>query len=777
MTILPTSRSIRSAILKDQLQDGFLPSYITMSEFLQRALVVEGYMRVDDDTRTLLLLEASDFKKFANLQIERNFFTFTQNSSYIFRFFEELSGELVDIHALSLADTYGDYEEHIEILQELYLRYEKLCEEKKVLDPIFLSKTYKLNENYVRSQEEILLVAEGYLTNIEFKVLQECAALIPLKLRFYANEFNLKMQEKFIANGIEIVAGKNQIINLSEMRVEASSAVKSEARIICESFSQRLLQASFIKQKVYEFVQKGIKPEKIAIVLPDEGFAKHLKRFDTKCNFNFAMGESLSESVFVQSLSAVSQYLENQSVQNRSRINRIGIDLVEGLKGVYKADVYTLDFNALLAPFIANEKSKPVLKIIEEELFYFEKLLPVLKGSSFKSALHLFMNRLKNRSTDDVRGGKITVMGVLETRSVTFDGVIVVDFNEGTVPRKSEKDLFLNSATRIKAGLPGASDRESLQKLYYNNLFLRAKEVAISYVESAESVPSRFLTQLGIQTQAVYDEAQYANVLFESRIRTRPAEEKIEKAYDFTEHPLSATGLKSFLTCKRKFYHHYVDRLEEHEIEKDLPAEHEIGNALHDALKDVYEMKNRFTDKKELREAIATALKENSANTVLDKYLQKLWLKRLDALIDSDIERFKESEVLACEKALSKEVCGIRLNGKIDRIDRTPDGLEVLDYKSGSYPKYTARTVEGANDFQLEFYYLLAQNEGDVKSCGYYDLKSGKIINEDLLETKLELLYGHLNALRETKVFDFEKTEEIKECRFCPYTHLCGREL
>ena len=777
MTILPTSRSIRSAILKDQYKDGFLPSYITMSEFLQRALVVDGYMRVDDDTRTLLLLEASDFKQFSSLQIERNFFTFTQNSSYIFRFFEELSGELVDIHSLSLADTYGDYEEHIEILQELYIRYEKLCEEKKILDPIFLSKKYKLNENYISSQEEILLVVEGYLTNFEFKVLRQCAELITLKLRFYANDFNLKMQEKFIANGIEIVVGKNQIINLSQMQVEASSSVKSNVCIVCESFSQRLLQTSFIKQKVYEFVKKGIEPEKIAIVLPDESFAKHLKRFDTKCNFNFAMGESLSESVFVQSLNAVSQYLENQSVQNRSRINRVGIELVEVFKGVYKAEVQTLDFNGLLAPFIANEKSKPVLKIIEEELFYFEKLLPVLKGSSFKSALHLFMNRLKNRSTDDVRGGKITVMGVLETRSVTFDGVIVVDFNEGTVPRKSEKDLFLNSSTRIKAGLPGASDRESLQKLYYNNLFLRAKEVAISYVESAESVPSRFLTQLGIQIQSVYDEAQYANVLFENRVRIHPVEEKIEKAYDFTQHPLSATGLKSFLTCKRKFYHHYVDRLDEHEIEKDLPAEHEIGNALHDALKDVYEKKNRFNDKKELREAIAGALKENSANTVLDKYLQKLWLKRLDALIDSDIERFKESEVLACEKALSKEVCGIRLNGKIDRIDRTPDGLEVLDYKSGSYPKYTVRTVESANDFQLEFYYLLAQNEGEVKSCGYYDLKSGKIVNEELLEEKLELLYAQLQTLRETKVFDFEKTEDIKECRFCPYTHLCGREL
>lgn len=777
MTILPTSRAIRASLLKEQISDGFLSSYTTMSEFLQRALLVEGFVRVDDDTRTLLLLEASDFKQFSALQIERNFFTFTQNSSYIFRFFEELSGELVNIEALALADTYGDYEEHIEILKELYLRYEKLCEERKILDPIFVSKKYRLNTSYIKAQGEILLVVEGYLTNFELKILQECSQIVPLRLRFYANRFNKKMQEKLKNLGIEILPERNQIINLGTMRIEGSSVVKSEARIGCESFSQRLLQVAFIKQKVYEFVSKGIAAEKIAVILPDESFAEHLRRFDEKCNFNFAMGESLGSSAFVRSLNAVTEYLDNQSVQNRSRVNRIGADLIESLRSVYKADVESLDFRSLLLPFIEMERDKAVLKIIEEELFYFEKLLEILKGSSFKSALHLFVNRLKNCSTDDVRGGKITVMGVLETRSVSYDGVIVVDFNEGVVPRKSEKDLFLNSSTRIKSGLPGAQDREALQKLYYNNLFLRAKEVAISYVESAESVPSRFLTQLGIRTETLYDEEQWAEVLFEDSPREKLLDEKIECAYDFTQHALSATGLKSFLTCKRKFYHRYVDGLDEHQIEQDLPQEYEIGNALHDALKKVYEEQSRFTDAEALRKAIAAALKESSADTVLDRYLQKMWMKRLEPFILSEIERFKEAEVFACEKAFSKEVCGIRLSGKIDRIDRTLEGLEVLDYKSGSYPTYTAKTVERANDFQLEFYYLLAQNEGEVSACGYYDLKSGKIIKEELLAQKLELLYEHLNLLKETKIFDFEKTDEIKECRFCPYTHLCGREL
>ncbi len=777
MTILPTSRAIRERLLKDKSANGFLPSYITMSEFLQRALIVEGYVRVDDDTRTLLLLEASDFKQFSSLQIERNFFTFTQNSSYIFRFFEELSGELLEIDALGMADTYGDYEEHIEILKELYVRYEKLCEEKKILDPIFLAKKYRLNEAYVGSLEKIELFAEGYLTNFELKILQECAQIVPLRLHFYANRFNIKMQEKLKSLSIAVVPDKNQTINLSTLRVESTADLKKEYKISCESFSQRLLQVAFIKQKVFEFTEKGIAAEKIAVILPDESFAQHLRRFDTKCNFNFAMGESLSSSTFVHALNAITEYLDTPSVQNRSRIKRIGTDLLDTFSGLYKADVAGLDFRSLLLPFMEKERNKAVLKIIDEELFYFEKLLGILQGSSFKSALHLFVNRLKSRSTDDVRGGKVTVMGVLETRSVSYEGVIVVDFNEGTVPRKSEKDLFLNSSTRIKSGLPGAHDREALQKLYYSNLFLRAQEVAISYVNSAESLPSRFLTQLGITTDPGYEEEQWAQILFEQATREKLCEEKIECAYDFTEHVLSATGLKSFLTCKRKFYHRYIDALQEHQIEKDLPQEHEIGTALHEALKKVYEKQNRFTDAQELKKAIAAALKESSDETVLDRYLQKMWIQRLEPFIISEIERFKEAQVLSCEKTLSAEVCGIRLSGQIDRIDQTLGGLEVLDYKSGAYPVYTARTVDKATDFQLEFYYLLAKNEGEIETCGYYDLKNGKIITEDLLEKKLELLYEHLHQLRETKVFDFEKTDEIKACRFCPYIHLCGREL
>ena len=774
-TIFPTSRAIRAHILNEQSTDGFLSNYLTIGDFLQRALRVDGYVCADEDTRTLLLLEAADFKNFATLNIERNFFTFTQNASYLFRFFEELSGELVDISTLELADTYGDYEEHISILQELFLRYKHLCEEKKVLDPIFMPQQYTLNSAYIKSLGKIELYALGYLTNFEMEVLLECSKITPLSLIYSANAFNSKLTQKFEKLGVDVVPESKQRINLQSFKVDDVSPIKSEINATIESFSQSLLQVGFVKQKVFSLIEEGIAPEKIVVVLPDENFAEHLRRFDVEDNFNFAMGISLTHSIFLESLEAVMQFLENQTVENRARLNRVGEDLKEGLFSSYKASVETLDFSGLMMPFLEKEHDQAVIDIVREELYYFEKIIPVLGTAPLKSALHLFTNRLKTKSIDDVRGGKITVMGVLETRLVSYEGVIVVNFNEGVVPRKSEKDLFLNSTTRFNASLPTTSEREDLQKLYYHALFTSAKKVIISYVGSSDAVPSRFLTQLGLELAPSQRDMLYAPIVMVVKDYERVVAKTIEGDYDFTKRKLSATGLKTFLTCKRKFYYKYIEGIKNHEIAQDMPKEHEVGTALHEALKIVYEIQNSFSDINALKKAVATALEQSSGRSVLDRYLNKLWLKKLDPFFENEIKRFKEVRVHSCEKKFECEVRGVTLSGVIDRIDSTVDGLEVLDYKSGKYATYTLKTLPNANDFQLEFYYLLAGTLGEVRNCGFYDLNKGKIVYEPILHEKLERLYEILDEIKAEQYYEFEMTEKLVDCSYCEYAYLCDR--
>jgi RecB family exonuclease len=776
--VLPSARAIRHEQLSQKNNSIlFLPNYITMSDFISKLCIVDGYKQIDDDSRVLLLLEASDFKGFENLQIERNFFTFTKNSSYIFKFFEELSAELYDIKNLNAADVYAEFDEHITILQELYKRYEQICDEKRLLDRIFLPKLYAFNADYLHNHKGIEIHVDGHLTNFELSLLEQAAAFSNITIIFAATRFNTKMQKKLAGLGFMLEAGYRYRLDLNTHEIIGKEKLDHKSKISCESFSENLLQIAFIKQKIAAFVKEGYEPQNIAVILPNETLAPTIKSFDEKCNLNFAMGESFKNSRLYTKLSATIKAIEQDSKENEARVERVGDELYLLLYGIFFKKANEVDFLSKMQEFGAFFTKKEEKKIFEEELYKFEKLLPFMSEMSVKSLLNVFMQRVANRTIDDVRGGKVTVMGVLETRSVHFDAVIIVDFDDKNVPKRSDKDMFLNTKIREYASLPTMNDRENLQKHYYEMLMSNAKEVAISYVSSPESKGSRFLKQLGIKEKSRYSEVDYAKILFELSKHKRAVEKEISEEYSFKDVELSATGLKAFLTCKRKYYYKYVKRIKNHEIPKDMPQEYEIGNVVHNALRAVYEKKNFYSDAGELKRDIDKALDEYCGESELDKYLVAMQKKRLDTFVQVEIERFKEGwRVAATEKYFKEPFCGITIAGQIDRVDKKENLIQVLDYKTGSYTLNTKNNFMDATDFQLEFYYLLAGGLGNVEQCAFYDLKESKIVPESFLGEKIEILKSHIKDLLSIESVNFEKCEDTKPCQFCEYKIICNRD-
>lgn len=777
LIILPTARAIRNKLLNVDSPTLFLPNYITMSDFISKLCIVKDFKSLDEDGRILLLLEASDFKAFSALKIERNFFTFTKNSSFIFKFFQELSAELFDIKDLSRSDIYTEYEEHIAILQELYTRYESLCAERKLLDKIFLPKLYTFNEEYAKIYKNIELYIDGHLTNFEFMLIEKCCEFSNIEIIFAATRFNKKMQRKFLDLGIDLEEGYRYKISLNHKKIVAKYEIIKNRRVSCESFSERVLQAAFVQKKVYDFVKAGYAPQNIAVILPDESFAQTLKLFDEKSNFNFAMGEQFGQRKMYEKLFATCKYIEQNSKENEFRVKRVGDELFRELFGIYYKNAKDTDIFEFLKRYKEGFTDKQELKIYEEELYSFKNIMPFMKDMSVKSLLSIFLQRLSKRSLDDVRGGKITVMGVLETRSVSFDAVIIVDFNDSNVPKKSDKDMFLNTHIREAANLPTMSDRENLQKHYYEMLINSSKEAAISFVKSKESVGSRFLKQLGVEEQNKYSETNYAQMLLKSTKRYEKEEEEIVLEYSFRDKKLSSTKLKTFLTCKRKYYYKYIKQIQNHEIPKDMPQEHEIGTDVHKALKNLYSKKSFYTDVFELKRDLYKELDNVCAQSELEKYLIAMQKRRMEEFCEKEIERFSDGwRIYGCEERLECDFAGIILEGVIDRIDKRADEIYVLDYKTGSYPMYTEKNFTQATDFQLEFYYLLASTLGNVTGCGYYDLKESKIVDEEFLRKKLALLESHIKDLLNIENINFGKCEEVKNCLFCEYNVICGRE-
>ena len=775
--VLPSTRSIRQRVLEQT--NSLLDNYITMGEFLQKSVIVENLRFIDEDTRTVLLLEAANFENFKKLQIERNFFTFTKNASYIFSFFEEIGGEMVLLESIAEFDFYSEYEEHIEILSELKRRYEQLCLEHGVCDRFMLPDHYKLNESYLKQAGAITIEIAGMLTNFEMELLEKIKEITPVSLRFEADEYNLKMQRRLKERfGFELDVGASYLLDLQNREIKEQERLNEQKSIELYALSGRTLQVALIKKKIYEYVQKGYDPSKIAVILPNESLKEHLELFDEKSNFNFAMGRSLGESFVYKKIRATLDALDEASVENEARLERYGDELYLKLYGSIKKCVAEVDMTELLESFLEFANGSEEKRILKEEIYRFEKLLGYMQNLSLKAALGIFLSRLASRSVDDVGGGKITVMGVLETRSVHFDAVIVPDFNDANVPKRVEKDMFLSSALRERVGLPSTQDREELQKHYYASLFRNAKEVCISYVRSESELPSRFLRELGVLHPKEIDEDVLGALLFKQGTLQQKEHRNFMVEYDFTASKLSNSKLSTFLTCKQKFYLRYIAGIQNFEIPKDMPDEWEIGRVLHNGLKMLYAKRTHFASKEELCRELDKALEAANGSSALEKFQIALYKELLQQFCANEMERFSQGwRVFKREEAVELEYKGLTLYGVIDRIDKNEQGaLEVLDYKSGSLKLYTPKNVAKATDFQLEFYYLLASSFGDVERVGFYDLKEGKVVQEHLFAEKLQLLEEHLQALREIKSFEVSLCEDTKACTHCEYKTICGRE-
>ncbi|HIP59979.1 MAG TPA: PD-(D/E)XK nuclease family protein [Campylobacterales bacterium] len=779
LVIYPTSRAIRARVQNELLTDGLLPKIISIGEFEKKAVVVQNRTFIDQDTRTQILNEASAFSTFKKLHIDREFFTFLKNSKFLFSFFDELSVELVDIKELDSYDTYGSYSEHIEILETLLDKYKQLLSEKNYIDKITLPSLYKINHAYLSIFEEIELHLEGYLNNFEFNLFLEIAKIVPIKIYITTNSFNAKMVQKFKELGIDLEKKHDYIIDLSNKSI-ISSVKNSDNKknFVIQSCENQITQVAFIKKKIYDYINLGILPKDIAVILPNGSFAKLLDLFDDENNFNFAMGFSYKTTPLYQKLSAQYDYFTDRDLEGKHRLQRHGVD-IEQLELSYEKWNKKLSVEELQAMFsgLIEDKDDEATLIYNEELHLFSKLFINLKHQPFHKLLHLFLNRLSTRTLDDTRGGKITVLEVLETRGVSFEAVIIVDFNEGVVPLSSQKDMFLSSELRFLAGLPTSIDRENLQKYYYQRVFDHAKEVSISYVEDEQNQPSRFLDELNIPKNSdnLYE---LDSILFDTH---RPCvhyqKEDLKLTYDFSKVKLSATALKTYLDCKRSYYFKYIKKIEAVEIPKEENSDRIIGILLHDALKSAYEKKDAYFDEEELQFEIQSYLYQESEKQASLRFLVDLWLEKLKPFAANEIKRAKEGyKVKYIEEKFSIKHDGFTLSGQIDRVDQKDNFLEVIDYKSGKIPKDSQKSLENSSNFQLQFYHLLASQKGEVFQSYYYDLNNGNLIEDNFFDTKLDILYQKLEELKNNE-HNFTMTDDMKKCTYCPYIKICDRIL
>ncbi|WRA84655.1 ATP-dependent deoxyribonuclease AddB [Helicobacter pylori] len=748
--------------------EGFLPSAMSMGSFFEQAFYIPNKKKIPKNARQILMIDtikaiAKEKKSILEglLLFENSFLGYLESTSFLFDLFDELSSACIKLNELSFKDIYLDYEKHLEVLEMIYDRYIKKLEELGFYDKIMQEKPAILKE-FFEHFSSIEWHLDGFMSVFERQCLLEVAELVPITLHLSCDKYNQKFLE-FLNLKLETDCDYSIDFKTQKILSQTPKRQKIEPKLYANS--SYLKQSALVLQTIEEYLQKDNDPNKMAIITPNADFLPFLKLLDQNNNLNFAMGLGAKNSPYYTELVKILEDLETS-----------GFDL---------STSPLLDLESLTLPLLEQQSSKekaPLKEAHSQIMHQYHLLKDTLKNYSLKDLLHLYLQEFEaNFRLDDSSGGKIRVMDTLETRGMQFDKIVIVDFNETCVPSLKDCDLFLNSALRKSLNLPTLLDKKNLQKHYYYQLFKNSKEITLSYIESETSKASNMLLELNLHIEPIKD----AYTLFAPSPLKDYQEEEIKAAIpkDFS---FSASSLNAFLTCKRRFYYHYMKRFKESPKDENNSA---VGSLLHELLKEVYEKdKNPHS----LEERLIWLLETRENITPKERLDTLVALKKIQAFYLKEKERFKAKiKILDLEKSFETIIQGVAFKGRIDRIDKTADNeIILLDYKFKNDLKLDnmSKTQRGglspieiaqiSTDYQMAIYAFALKNLGykDPIKAFFYDLRKGELLEEDelVLQAKMDHLEFSLIPKLKQEI-DFEKTLEVKDCEYCSFKDMCNR--
>ncbi|MGL2453658.1 ATP-dependent deoxyribonuclease AddB [Helicobacter pylori] len=748
--------------------EGFLPNAMSMGSFFEQAFYIPNKKKIPNSARQILMIDtikaiAKEKKSILEglLLFENSFLGYLESTSFLFDLFDELSSACIKLNELSSKDIYLDYEKHLEVLEMIYDRYIKKLEKLGFYDKIMQEKPAILKE-FFEHFSSIEWHLDGFMSVFERQCLLEVAELVPITLHLSCDKYNQKFLE-FLNLKLETDCDYSIDFKTQKILSQTFNDQKIEPKLYANS--SYLKQGALVLQTIEEYLQKDNDPNKMAIITPNADFLPFLKLLDKNNNLNFAMGLGAKNSPYYTELVKILEDLQTSD-----------FNLSESA---------LLDLENITLPLLEQQSSKekaPLKEAHSQIMHQYHLLKDTLQNYSLKDLLHLYLQEFEaNFRLDDSSGGKIRVMDTLETRGMQFDKVVIMDFNETCVPSLKDCDLFLNSALRKSLNLPTLLDKKNLQKHYYYQLFKNSKEVVLSYIESETSKVSNMLLELDLHIEPIKD----AYTLFAPTPLKDYQEEEI-KATIPKDFGFSASSLNAFLTCKRRFYYHYMKRFKETPKDENNST---VGSLLHELLKEAYEKdKNPYA----LEERLIWLLETRENITPKERLDTLVALKKIQAFYLKEKERFNTKiKILDLEKSFETIIQGVVFKGRIDRIDKTADNeIILLDYKFKSDLKLDNMSKtqrEGLNpieiaqistDYQMAIYAFALKNLGykEPIKAFFYDLRKGELLEEDelVLQAKMDHLEFSLIPKLKQEI-DFGKTLEAKDCEYCSFKDMCNR--
>ncbi|MBN1250700.1 MAG: PD-(D/E)XK nuclease family protein [Bacteroidales bacterium] len=378
----------------------------------------------------------------------------------------------------------------------------------------------------------------------------------------------------------------------------------------------------------------------------------------------------------------------------------------------------------------------------------------------------------------------LQIMGLIETRNLDFENVILLNANEGVLPNLNRAPSLISESMRYAFNMPVLKFQDAIFAYFFYSLIQRAKNIAIVYNNlsgnNKSGELSRFVKQIELESDLKINKIQIKQDLEankESEIIVNKNEKIIEelKKYFFIDgkcaKQLTATAIDTYLSCPLRFYFKYIAKLKEPDKISEEFSPMELGNIIH------YIMEIMYTDlRKDENSVIVNPTDIDNLNSNVDKYIDIAFKNQYKIHPDNEFDfsgnlliirevikkyilnilkidkQFCPFEIIQLEdnknfnSSIEIEIDGdnknIAIKGIIDRIDKKDNVFRIIDYKTGEAKKdiksiselflinsnYRKKAI-----FQIFFYGLLLQKMPEYKDeklkPAIYDVKSMYDIN------------------------------------------------
>jgi ATP-dependent helicase/nuclease subunit B len=302
-------------------------------------------------------------------------------------------------------------------------------------------------------------------------------------------------------------------------------------------------------------------------------------------------------------------------------------------------------------------------------------------------------------------------MGMLESRVLDFETVIISSVNEGILPSGKTNNSFIPFDVKVENNLPTYKEKDAVYAYHFYRLLQRAKNVYILYNTEIDALKggekSRFITQLEIEgIHKIKHTIVSPNVpIVEKKLKQIPKTSLvIEALKKLALKGFSPSSLTNYMRNPIDFYYEKVLGIRQFDAVEENIAANTLGSVIHNTLEDFYKplegdlltLNHLKIFKTKIKDTITKHFKDlykdgdftKGKNLIIFEIAQRYILNFITTEIES-LKKGHHIKIIAIEANEKIEIkieelnFPIKLSGKVDRIDEFNGITRVIDYKSG----------------------------------------------------------------------------------------------